>query len=101
MFDLNKNLKKCPHCNSKNIRFAQIRKNISIEKKIYRCKNCRKRFTIDNSFKKFRYSPIIIKSAIKILEEGSSLGQTVYYLNKTFRVRITRKTILDWKRKFI
>ncbi len=78
-----------------------MRKNFNSIKPIYYCKSCEKRFTPDDGFKKFRHSPIIIKTAMKLLNEGSSLSQITNYLNSNFRVKISRKTILDWKRKFL
>ena len=92
---------KCIYCSSKNIYVVQIRKNINSEKEIFRCRECKRRFCLDDGFKKFRSPPIVIKTTLKLLEDGLSLSQIVYYLNQNFRIKVSRKTILDWKRKFI
>lgn len=92
---------KCIHCNSNKIYAIQTRKNKSNIKQIYLCKNCNRRFTPDDGFKKFRHPPFIIKTAIKLIQENLSLGQITYDLNQNFRIRVSRKTILDWKKKFL
>jgi transposase-like protein len=92
---------KCISCDSNNTIFVQIRKNKSGDKKIYRCKECEKRFVLPDEYNNFRHPPVIIKSALIMLEKGNSLAQVSYYLNRTFRIVVTRKTIFDWKRKFL
>ncbi|MFA4960744.1 MAG: hypothetical protein WC548_03725 [Candidatus Pacearchaeota archaeon] len=90
----------CVYCNSEKTRIAQLRKNKKIEKPIYFCKNCCKKFTPNDGFKRFRHPAIIIKTAVSLMRNGYSLGQVVYNLNRTFKVRVSRKTIFDWKKKF-
>ena len=97
----NETPKNCVYCNSIKIRFVQIRNNLSLKKSIYQCENCNRKFTPDDNFKKFRHSPTIIKTALELLKKGLSLSQIVSYLNQNFRIKVTRKTILDWKNKFI
>jgi len=98
---LNYTQKTCFYCNSTEIQIIQMRKNYGGLKPIYYCKTCKKKFTPDDGFKKFRHSPIIIKTAIQLLEKGSSLSQITNYLNSNFRVKVSRKTILDWKKRFL
>jgi len=91
----------CVFCESQNTKKIQIRQNKSIKKQIYLCLDCKRKFTPDNEFKKFRHSPFVIKATLELLKKGSSLAQTVSYLNQTFRINISRKTIFDWKKKFL
>ena len=93
--------KNCIYCNSRNIYVVQLRKNLYAIKPIYLCKNCNRRFTPDDGFKKFRFSPIVIKTAIQLLSNGHSLSQITYYLNTNFRVKVSRKSILDWKKRYL
>lgn len=92
---------KCNYCFSENTCFVQIRKNLSGNKRIHKCFSCKRRFTPNDGFRKFRHSPIVIKSALNMAEKGLSLSKISYYLNKNFRVFVTRKTIFDWKIKFL
>ena len=91
----------CIFCFCTDTYFIQYRKNISGPKSIYKCRACKRRFTPNDGFKKFRYSPVVIKSALDLLKRGASLGKVVNYLNHSFRLRVTRKTIFDWKKKFL
>lgn len=98
---LNYPILNCLYCLSSNTYVVQLRKNISLTKPIYKCENCKRRFTPDNGFKKFRYSPTTIKTALELLKKETSLGDVAIYLNHTFKVNITRKTIFDWKKRFL
>jgi transposase-like protein len=88
----------CQFCGSSDIYIVQYRKNIATQKPIYRCKGCKRRFTPDTGFKKYRFSPIIIKTAKELLDKNLSLSQVAYYLNQSFGIRVTRKTLLYWKK---
>ena len=92
---------KCIHCSSKDIYIVQLRKNKFTTKSIYLCKKCNRRFTPDDGFKRFHHPPIIIKTAIRLIQNNFSLGQTTYNLNQNFGINISRKTILDWKKRFL
>ena len=94
------NSKNCLYCLSENTCFTQLRKNKGIIKEIHRCKECNRRFTPNNSFKKFRFSPVVIKTSLELLSQGASYGEISNYIRQNFRLQTTRKTILDWKRKF-
>lgn len=90
----------CIYCSSKETYVVQLRKNVSSIKPIYRCRKCNRRFTSNSVFKKFRHPETIIKTSLNLLQNGFSLGEVKHYLNSNFRTAVTRKTILDWKRKF-
>ena len=91
----------CEYCKSKDIYIVQLRKNLNLKKPIYKCLSCKKRFTPNDGFRKFRHPPAVIETALELLKQDSSLAQVAYHLNQNFRVKISRKTILDWKKKFI
>ena len=95
-----KSLSNCLFCNSENIYIVQYRNNLGGIKPIYLCKNCKRRFTPDDGYKKFRTSPVIIKTALEMLKQKFTLSQITYNLYQTFGAGVSRKTILDWKRKF-
>ena len=90
----------CLYCSSNETYPIQVRKNKGVEKAIYKCKSCKRKFTPDNGFKKFRHNPVAIKTAVEMLGKELSLSQVAYYLNQSFGINVTRKTLLDWKNKF-
>lgn len=91
---------KCEYCSSSETGLAQLRKNENGVKQIYKCRKCNRKFTPDDGFKRFRHNPVMIKTALKLLNQGVSLSRTAYYLNQSFRINVSRKTLLDWKRRF-
>lgn len=93
--------KNCIYCNSNKIYIVQLRKNKFNTKKIYLCRDCSRRFTPDDGFKGFRHPPFAIKTTIRLIQNNLSLGQIVYNLNQNFRIKVSRKTILDWKKRFL
>ena len=99
--DLDSHREKCVYCGFEKTFFVQLRKNKSSDKKVYYCEVCERKFTPDDGFKKFRHPPFIIKIAMRSLEDNHSLGQIAQSLNQNFGVRVSRKTILDWKRRFL
>ncbi|MBR9701514.1 hypothetical protein GOV13_01190 [Candidatus Pacearchaeota archaeon] len=92
---------KCIHCSSKDFKPIQLRKNKTTLKQIYLCKKCCRRFTLDDGFKKFRHPPLVIKTALRLFEKGYSLSQITYNISQNYNIKVSRKTILDWKRRFL
>lgn len=92
---------KCVYCGSKKFFFVQLRKNKSSNKEVYSCEDCERKFTPDDGFKKFRHPSFIIKTAIRAIKNNYSFGQITNSLNQNFGVIVSRKTILDWKRRFL
>lgn len=97
---MNKKNDFCPYCKSKNTHVAQIRKNKAAPKPIYRCRDCERRFTIDDGYKKLRHPKIVIRAAMNLSKKGASLREVVEYLRENFRVNVTRKAVYDWKKRF-
>ncbi len=93
-------LMSCLYCASNDTYVIQLRKNLNSIKQIYKCRKCKRRFT-PGMFKKFRYPPAMIKTALELLKKKTSLGNITLYLNHTFKVKITRKTVFDWKKRFL
>ncbi|MCD4771260.1 hypothetical protein K8R30_02460 [archaeon] len=99
--NLNSDNEECVYCASKEVFFVQLRKNKSTNKNIYYCEICNRKFTPNDGFKGFRHPPFVIKAAMRAIKNNQSLGQIVQSLNQNFNIRVSRKTILDWKRKFL
>src|SRR5688500_9806680 len=56
----------CQFCNSKNFVKDSIRHNKGYDLQRYRCKDCRKRFSINIGFEGMRVSPQVITSAMQL-----------------------------------
>lgn len=91
---------KCNFCKSNNVLKQGHRKNKSGKKQKYQCKNCKKWFVEDDGFKKMRHKPEIIARAVHMHIDGFSLFKTQYHLWQHDGIKVTRKTISDWTKKY-
>jgi transposase-like protein len=66
----------------------------------FKCKACRREFIRDDGFKQYRTDPKIITAALDLRAKGLSLRDIVDHLDQHHKVIVSRKTILDWQKKF-
>ena len=90
----------CPKCKSNDIRKKGIRYNKSGEKQKYQCCICKYFFIEDDGFKKMRHKPKDIVRAVHQHIDGMSLFKTQYHLWQHDGVKVTRKSISDWTKKY-
>jgi transposase-like protein len=93
-------IKICPKCKSKNIWKRGFRRNRAGKKQKYHCKDCDTWFIDDDGFKRMRYKPEIISRAIHMHVDGFSLSKVQYHLWQHDGIKVSRKTILLWERKY-
>lgn len=91
---------KCPHCKTNSAIKRGVKKNQSGWIPRYCCKKCNKWFVDRKGFENFRHTPEVISVALDLRAKGMSLGDVVDHLDQHHRVKLTRKTILDWQNKF-
>ena len=91
---------KCSKCNSKDISKKGFRKNISGNKQKFRCYDCKKSFVKDEGFNRMRFNPPVIVRAVHMHEDGMSLSKVQNHLWQHDNVKVTRKTISDWTKKY-
>ena len=91
---------KCLKCNSEKIVKRGMRKNKKETKQRYQCNNCKATFIERNGFERMRHSAKIIARAIHMHNDGLSLFQTQNHLWQYDGVKVTRKTISDWTKKY-
>lgn len=91
---------KCSNCKSENVRKRRFRHNNSGKKQKYFCSDCEKWFVESDGFERMRHEPKIITRAIHMHEDGFSLFQTKNHLWQYDGVKVTRKTISDWTKKY-
>ena len=90
----------CPECKSKNIWKRGFRKNKLGKKQKYHCKDCDSWFVENDGFKRMRFKKEIIVKAIHQHIDGFSLFKVQYHLWQHEGVKVSRKTILLWERKY-
>ena len=91
---------RCPNCKSKDVRKRGFRKNKIGKKQKYFCIKCKKWFVVDDGFKRMRYKKEIIARAIHMHIDGFSLHKTQYHLYQHDNVKVTRRTISQWTKKY-
>ena len=90
----------CAKCKSNDIRKKGFRYNKSGKKQKYQCCICKHFFIEDDGFKKMRHKPEDIIRAVHQHIDGMSLFKTQYHLWQHDAVKVTRKTIGDWTKKY-
>ena len=93
-------MKVCPHCKKTSVVKFGLRKNKSGWIQKYLCLDCNKSFVDRKGFENFRHKPEVITAALDLRAKGVSLADIVDHLDQHYRVKVTRKTILDWQNKF-
>ncbi len=90
----------CPNCKSKNIAKKGFRKNISIKKQKYQCKECNAWFINRDGFERMRHKPKIIARAIQQHIDGMSLSKVKNHLWQHDNVKMSRQGINNWIQKY-
>lgn len=90
----------CKFCNSKDIIKKGMRKNQTYNLQVYRCHNCKRKFTINLGFERMKASPQVITSAMQLYFTGESLRNVQKFLELQ-GVKITHKTVWNWIRKYV
>ncbi len=91
---------KCPKCSSSAIVKRGTRKNKVCVKQRYRCNSCHSTFVEPNGFERMRHNPEIIVRAVHQHIDGFSLFKTKYHLWQHDKVKVTRRTISQWTKKY-
>jgi len=91
---------KCPKCKNNNIVKRGKRHNKFEKKQLYLCKKCNLTFIKKDGFERMRHNKKIISRAIHMHNDGLSLFQVQNHLWQHDGVKVTRKTISDWSKKY-
>lgn len=90
----------CPKCKSKDIVKRGKRYNKTGMKQLYLCNKCWLIFVKPDGFERMRHNKKIIARAIHMHNDGLSLFQTQNHLWQHDGIKVTRKTISDWAKKY-
>lgn len=91
---------KCHFCKSSKILKQGHRNNLAGKKQKFQCLSCKKWFVKKDGFERMRHNKKIIVKAIHLHNEGLSLFQVQNYLWQHEGIKVTRKTISDWTKKY-
>lgn len=90
----------CSKCNAPDIVKRGKRYNESGAKQLYRCNECRSTFVEPDGFERMRHKKEDIVRAIHMHIDGMSLFNTQNHLWQHDGVKVTRKSISDWTKKY-
>ena len=97
-----KKVSMCPYCHSENIIKKGLRetnKRGNIQR--YLCKDCKKKFTMDNGFYRMRFIDRMITCVLNLYYNGMSLRKIKSHLEVYYDCVCSHMTILRWIRKYI
>src|SRR3990167_1656227 len=92
--------KNCVFCKSEQIIKNGKRKRNIATKQSYLCKKCQKQFVEPDGFERMRHNPKIIAKAVHQHIDGFSLFKTQYHLWQHDGIKVTRRTISQWTKKY-
>lgn len=90
----------CSRCNSLHIVKKGLRKTRTGDKQRYLCTECNSTFIEPDGFERMRHDPKIIVKAIHMHIDGFSLFKTQYHLYQHEGVKVTKRTISKWTKKY-
>ena len=94
------NIDCCKFCNSNNITKKGVRHNKNYDVQQFKCKECKRRFTINLGFEGLKTKPEMVTASMNLYFNGESLRHTADSM-KLFGVNVTHKTIENWIKKYV
>ncbi|GIU71207.1 MAG: hypothetical protein KatS3mg003_0686 [Candidatus Nitrosocaldaceae archaeon] len=94
------NINTCIYCDSSNIVKDGIRHNKHGKIQKYRCKECKRYFTINIGFEKMKHDPKGITTAMQLYFSGESLRNVAKSL-RLLGMDVSHQTIYNWIKKYI
>ena len=91
---------KCPFCKSSKILKQGYRNNSTGKKQKFQCVSCKKWFVKRDGFERMRHKKKDIARAIHLHSKKYSLAETADHLWQHDGVKVTRKTVSDWTKKY-
>jgi transposase-like protein len=91
---------KCPYCKSPSAIWRGWRRTRHAKKHMRKCSRCGRKFTPDDGFLRMRFSPDIIRKAVKLYQKGRSSSEVRRILRNQDGLGVSRWTIIKWARRF-
>jgi transposase-like protein len=90
----------CRFCNSVDLVRSGFRETRQGKKPRFKCRNCGKRFVVDEGFLKSRFDPKIVTLALDLYFKGASLRKVTQHIVQFYGIKMNESTVLRWVRKF-
>jgi putative transposase len=90
----------CRYCKKASAYKRGVKKNKSGWIPRYFCSSCQRSYVQREGFERCRHNAEVISAALDLRAKGLSLADVVDHLDQHHRVKISRKTVLDWVKKF-
>lgn len=90
----------CVYCQSNNVVKNGTRKRKVRIKNSFLCKSCKRQFVESDGFERMRHDPNIIVRAVHQHIDGLSLFKTQNHLWQHDGIKVTRRTISQWTKKY-
>lgn len=92
-------LQLCKFCDSGNIIKKGIKKNKSGNLQIFKCKDCKRKFTVNFGFENMRYESVIITRALQMYYSGMSVRDIADCFEQE-EIDVSYRTIYNWVCKY-
>lgn len=86
----------CKCCGSSSL----TKKGFVAKKQLYKCKDCKHRFSRNENFARMKLDKNAIVLALNLYYDGLSLRKTQKNLERIFGVKVSQVTILNWVTKY-
>ena len=90
----------CIFCHSDELVKNGKRQRKVRTKQSYLCMQCNKQFVEVDGFERMRHAPKIIVRAIHMHQDGMSLSKIQNHLWQHDKVKVTRRTVSQWEKKY-
>jgi len=94
------NVSECVYCGSERIVKDGIRHNESGDIQKFRCRNCRRYFSVNIGFERMKHNPQAITTAMQLYFSGESLRNSQRSL-RLLGVEVSHQTVYNWIKKYV
>ena len=88
---------KCKWCGSQQT----IKYGRESGKQVYKCKECKRKFVLNEGFKKMHYDPKIITITLDLYFKGTSLRKIADHLSQFYGLNVHFSTLYRWIGKYV
>jgi transposase-like protein len=87
---------KCPHCESNSVIRNGYRKCLKGLNQLYECKDCGKKFSIDNGFSRIHVNAKIVVTAYDLWANGLSPRKIANHIKGIYKLKVGKSTVDRW-----
>jgi len=91
----------CKFCGSENVIKRGFRKTQKGRVRRYFCKDCKRKFVVNNGFEKMKANPQVITVSLDLYFKGISMRSIVDHLKQFYNVEVSHVAIYKWIKKYV